>query len=132
MAASPILVDSSFYIRAMRAGQDPLRVLTVAAASRDLAICGVVRCEVARGLREPGILKRYQAHWDVMIYVPTDHRLWDSVELTLWRLDRQGIILPLPAVIVACCSLRLNAALLTHDEHFKRIPGVRTIDRIDL
>jgi len=131
MAASPILVDSSYYIRAMRMGQDPLRALTVAAVTRDLAICGVVRCEVARGLRERRVLERYQVHWDVMINVPTDNRLWGSVEQTLWRLDRQGIILPLPDVIVACCALRLNAALLTHDEHFKRVPGVRTLGRIE-
>lgn len=132
MAASPVLVDSSFYIRAMRSGQDPLRALTVAAATRDLAICGVVRCEVARGLRDPKVLRRYQTHWEVMIYVPTDNRLWSTVEDTLWQLDRKGILLPLPDVVVACCALRLNATLLTFDKHFCHIPNIRTTDQLDL
>ena len=130
MAASPVLVDSSFYIRSLRTGQDPLRALAVAAATRDLVICSVVRCEVARGLREPSLLKRFQAHWEVMINVPTDNRLWTSVEETLWQLDRQGTILPLPDVIVACCAMRLNAVVLTYDDHFSSIPKLRTTNRL--
>ncbi len=66
-----------------------------------------------------------------MISVPTDNRLWESVEKTLWQLDRRGIILPLPDVIIGCCALRLNAVILTHDEHFKYIQNVRYTNRID-
>lgn len=109
-----------------------MRALAVAAASRDLATCGVVRCEVARGLRDARVLARYRAHWDVMIYVPTDNRLWTSVEETLWQLDRRGFTLPLPDVVIACCALRLSATVLTHDAHFGHIPDVRTTDRLDL
>ena len=132
MAASPVLVDSSFYIGAMRVGRDPLRLLAVTAATRDLAVCGVVRCEVARGLREVRVLERYQAQWDVMIYVPTDNRLWASVEQTLWHLDRTGVVLPLPDVVVACCALRIGAVVLTYDDHFNHIPGVRAVNRLDI
>ena len=52
MAASAVLADSSFYIRLLRQKQDPLRTLALAAATTDLAICGIVRCEVARALRQ--------------------------------------------------------------------------------
>src|SRR4051812_19468471 len=58
MAASPVLVDSSYYVGMLRARQDPFHSLAIAAAERDLAICGVIRCEVGRGLREPATLKR--------------------------------------------------------------------------
>ena len=132
MAASPILVDSSFYIRTMREGRDPLRILAVTAATRALAVCGVIRCEVARGLRAPAVLKRYQAMWDVMIYIPTDNRLWESVERTLWQLDRRGAILPVPDVIVGCCALRIEATVLTYDGHFHQIPGLRVAERLEI
>jgi predicted nucleic acid-binding protein len=132
MPASPVLADSSFYIRCLRAGQDPLRTLAVAAESGDVAICGVVRCEVGRALRPPAVRQRFQDFWDVMINVPTDNRLWSEVEETLWNLDRRGIVLPLPDVVIACCARRIGALILTYDRHFIEIPGVRTIDRLDL
>ena len=132
MPASPVLADSSFYIRLLRARQDPLRALALAASSGDVAICGVVRCEVGRALRLPEVRERFQAFWDVVINVPTDNRLWTEVEQTLWDLDRQGIVLPLTDVVIACCANRIGAVILTYDNHFNQIPNVRTIDRLDL
>jgi len=122
MAASPVLADSSYYLRLLRLGQDPLRSLALAAEERDLAICGVVRCEVGRALRVPAVRKNLQDFWDVMVNVPTDHRLWEEAERVLWTLDRQGESLALTDVVIACCASRINAVVLTFD----RIPGVRT------
>jgi predicted nucleic acid-binding protein len=132
MAASPVLADSSYYIQSLRQGQDPLKSLALAAATRDLAICGVVRCEVARGITRPEVLQRFQAVWNVMIQVPTDNRLWENVERTAWKLDREGIVLPLTDLIIACCAQRIGAVVLTFDYHFAMIPGVRAVDRLDI
>jgi len=101
------------------------------AASRDLAVCGVIRCEVARGLRERRVLKRFQDFWDVMIAVPTDQQIWASIEETLWQLDRKGITLPLPDVIIACCALKIGATVLASDAHFGLIPGIEWVERVD-
>ena len=131
MAASPVLADSSFYIRLMREGQDPLRALALAAASRDLAVCGVIRCEVGRALRPMERLQRFQRFWNVMINVPTDNSLWDAVESTAWKLDREGIVLPLTDLVIACCAQRIGAVVLTFDHHFDKIPGVRAVNRLD-
>ena len=132
MAASPVLADSSFYIRLLRERQDPLRALALAAAARDLATCGVVRCEVGRALSQPEVLKRFRACWDVMVNVPTDNHLWDEVERTLWKLDRRGRVFPLTDVVIACCAMRVGAVVLTFDRHFSEIPGVRAVNRLDL
>jgi hypothetical protein len=131
MAASPVLADSSFYIRLLREHQDPLRALALAAAARDVAVCGIVRCEVGRALRQPEVRQRFQDSWNVMINVPTDNRLWDGVEQTLWELDRKGVVLPLTDVVIARCAMRIGAVVLTYDRHFKDIPGVRAVNRLD-
>jgi predicted nucleic acid-binding protein len=131
MAASPVLADSSYYLRLLREGQDPLRALALAAATRDVAICGVVRCEVGRALRPARIREHFRASWDVMINVPTDNRLWEETEQTLWELDRQGVVLPLTDVLIACCAKRIGAVVLTYDHHFYEIPGVRATDRLE-
>jgi predicted nucleic acid-binding protein len=132
MAVSPVLADSSYYIHLLRQGQDPLRALAVAASSRDLAVCGVVRCEVGRALRPAKVRQRFQATWDVMINVPSDNRLWSQVEETLWNLDRTGVVLPLTDVLIGCCALRIGAVVLTYDKHFYSIPGVRVTDRLEI
>ncbi|MGZ5567684.1 MAG: PIN domain-containing protein [Limisphaerales bacterium] len=130
MAAAAVLVDSSFYIGLARNGRDPLQALAYAAVDRDLAVCGVVRCEVGRGIRQQKILKQLQSFWDVMLNVPTDNELWSQVEELGWRLDRQGTTLPLTDLIIASCAMRIDAAVLTFDRHFELIPGLRCIDRI--
>lgn len=132
MAASPVLADSSFYIGLMRQGQDPLRALALAAATRDLVICGIVRCEVGRALRPMERLQRFQRFWNVMINVPTDNQLWAAVEETAWKLDRKGVVLPLTDLVIACCAQRSGAVVLTYDHHFSQIPGVRAVSRLDV
>ena len=129
MAVGPVLVDSSYYIHLLRRGRDPLRALALTAVTRDLATCGIVRCEVGRGIRMRGVLERLRAFWDVMVNVQTDERLWREVEETIWRLDRQGVTLPLPDVVVGCCARSIGAVVLTLDSHFGYIPGLRVIDR---
>ena len=131
MAASPVLADSSFYIHLLRQRQDPIRALAVAAATRDLVICGVVRCEVGRALRPEKVRHQFRDFWDVMINVRTDNRLWQQAEQTLWELDRQGTIIPLTDAVIACCARRVGAVVLSYDHHFSQIPGVRTTDRLE-
>ncbi len=130
MVANPVLVDSSYYIGLAREGRDPLRELAVVGAQRDVATCGVVRCEVGRGIKAEAVLSRFRRAWDVMMYVPTDNRLWNDVEQTLWQLDRQGICLPLADVVIACCARRIQAIVLTFDQHFQAIPGIRAVGEI--
>lgn len=131
MAVSPVLADSSFYIATMRQKQDPLKALAVAGGTRDLAICGVVRCEVGRALKHENTLKKFQQIWDVMINVPTDNRLWAEVERLLWRLDREGVTISLTDAVIACCAIRIDAVVLTYDADFWRIPGVRVTQQLD-
>jgi predicted nucleic acid-binding protein len=132
MAASPVLADSSYYIRMMHEGRDPLKALALAAATRDLVICGIVRCEVGRALRPAKARQDFRAFWDVMINVPADNRLWDDVEQTFWELDAKGIVLPLTDVVIACSAKRAEAVVLTYDHHFYSIPGVRATDHLEI
>ncbi|MBE2202801.1 MAG: PIN domain-containing protein [Chthoniobacterales bacterium] len=123
----PLMVDSSYWIGLARQKRDPMSFLTAASHGRDLAICGVVRCEVARGIRQKSALNRLQKFWDVMVYVPTDNALWNEVETLLWRLDRSGVQIPLSDAVIACCAQRIGAAVLTFDQHFREIPGLPVI-----
>ncbi len=124
MQKSPVLVDSSFYIGMARQGKNPLPLLTYLAVDRDLAICGVIRAEVGRGIRLSKVREAFHGFWDVMINIPTDDKLWLEAEDLAWKLDRSGKILPLTDIVIACCAMRLGATILTHDHHFLEIPSI--------
>jgi predicted nucleic acid-binding protein len=38
---------------------------------------------------------------------------------------------PLTDAVIACCARRIGAVVLTHDEHFQVIPGIRSIDSLE-
>ena len=111
----------------MRKGCDPLKLLAFTAAQRDLVTCGIVECEVGRGVREPRVLQKFQSFWDVMINVPADSRLWDETLALAWTLDRRGIKLPLTDLLIACCARRSGAVVLTFDLHFHQIPDLEVM-----
>jgi predicted nucleic acid-binding protein len=131
MPASPVLVDSCWYITTAKTGGNPLAILKSIAQVRDVATCGIIRCEVARGLRSPKVLREFQAAWDVMLYVPTDNKMWQEIEGLIWQLDRTlGGALPLADIIIAACARRIGAVVLTFDAHLGKIPGIVAVDRI--
>jgi predicted nucleic acid-binding protein len=130
MAARPVLVDTSFYIDRLRQHKPLTTELRTIASNRPLAICGAVRCEISRGIREPKARSLLQQIWATMLYVPTDNRLWESTEELLWQLDRQGIVIPVIDALIAESARRIGAVILTLDAHFQLIPGVIAVDRI--
>jgi predicted nucleic acid-binding protein len=124
---SDILVDSNVYIDLMRAGKDPLRTLGEWAGTTDLVICGMVRLEVLRGIKPLKARTALAGFMDVMINIPSDARLWQEATDLAWRMDRQGLVIPGTDALIAASALRINAAVLTSDAHFKLVPGMRVI-----
>jgi predicted nucleic acid-binding protein len=128
--ARPVLVDSCWYITQAKTGQDPLRALSLIAESRDVAVCGMVKAEVGRGLRVSRHLEMYERAWSVMLYVDSNFKRWEETMRLAWHLDRQGINLPIQDVHIAVCAAHIGAVILTYDQHFKKIPGIDSTDQI--
>lgn len=128
---SVVLVDSCVLIGLLREGRDPAVELSGRAPETDLATCGMVRLEVIRGLAAPALRRAVEDFMNVMRYVPTDNRLWEAAAAQAWELDRQGIVLPAQDILIACCARRIDAAVLTWDKHFVRIPNLRVVQSLD-
>ena len=120
-----VLVDSSVYIELLRAGRNPMLELAAAFGSTELAGCGIVRCEVLRGMIRPEARDRLASFFDLLIHLAIDHRVWKATEELAWKLDRVGRCLPLPDLIIAVCALRVGAAVLTNDAHFAMVPQLK-------
>jgi predicted nucleic acid-binding protein len=126
-----VLVDSSMFIHLLRQQKDPALELTSRARAMDLATCGMVQVEVLRGVRVPRLRDALRQFMSVMLYAATDFKTWDAVASLAWQLDRKGITLPAQDLIIATCAQRLDAAVLTLDNHFYDIPNLRVIGSLD-
>lgn len=128
--ANLVLPDSNIYIGALRAGLDPFLQFVPALAAWEFATCGMVVMEVCRGLRDPAILRRFRDRFSVMLYVPTANPVWERAAQLAWSLDRHGVVLPAPDLVIAACALQADAAVLSADAHFKQVPGLRVLHRL--
>jgi predicted nucleic acid-binding protein len=129
--AGVALVDSSVFIRLLRDRLDPATELTRRARELDLATCGMVRLEVIRGIKHPKVRERIEGFMDVMNCVPTDNRVWDDAAELAWQLDRRGLTLPAPDILIAACARRIEASVLTFDGHFFDIPGLPVFAKLN-
>lgn len=125
--AAEILVDSNVYIDLLRHGMDPPRTLGEWAGSADLVVCGMVRLEVLRGIKALKLRHALCAFMDVLINVPSDERLWTEATDLAWKLDRCGSVIPGPDAVIAAAALRLGAAVLTSDAHFRLVPDLKVL-----
>jgi predicted nucleic acid-binding protein len=127
--ANLVLPDSNVYIGAVRAGRDPFQPFAAALETEEweFATCGMVVLEVCRGLRDPTILQRFRERFAVMIYLATEIPAWERAAQLAWSLDRRGIVLPAPDLLIAACALQADATVLTADAHFQEIPGLHVI-----
>jgi predicted nucleic acid-binding protein len=119
-----MLVDSTIYIDLLRHGEDIPFILRPSLLSGQLFVCGVIRAEVLRGIRTIRMRNELSEMFDLMVEVPTDARIWRKVTDLAWKLDRRGAVLPLTDVVIACCALVVNTAVVTTDPHFSQIPGL--------
>lgn len=123
-----ILIDSCIYIEHLRAGRDPAQVFAPYAQQHDLATCGVIRCEVIRGMRTPKARRALADYMGCLLYIPTLNNVWEAAEEVLWQTDRAGFKIPVTDAIIAVCAMMAGGAVLTKDKHFKAIPGLRVFE----
>jgi predicted nucleic acid-binding protein len=121
-----MLVDSTVYIDLMRAGQDPVSTAAPWVETGQLLCCGIIRCEVLRGIIDPEIHARMKELFDIAMDVPLTLELWQKTAELAWNLDRNGVVIPLTDLAIASCALSRNADVVTTDSHFRRVPGLRT------
>jgi predicted nucleic acid-binding protein len=127
--AGEIVVDSNVYINLLRAGRDTVTTLYDWAEERhrSLAICGMIRLEVFRGIKVLKARQRVSSLMDVMINVPSDNRMWKAATDLAWNMDRKGIVIPGPDLVIAASALQSGSAVMTSDAHFLKIDGLRVI-----
>ncbi len=126
-----VLVDSSFHIRCLRRRVDPFEVLAEADEKWEFFTCGVVVLEVCRGIRLERTMQRFRRAFSVMSCVPLTNQVWEMASDLAWKLDRSGAVMQAADLLIAASALAADAALLTHDLDFRRVPGLTVLDKLE-
>ena len=129
--AGAVLVDSSYYISLQRRSVDPFAGLAARAEDFEFLTCGMVLMEILRGIRAPRVARRYREAFAVMVCVPTTSLVWDRATDIALAQDRAGTPIPPQDALIAAHALQAGAAVLTLDEHFRKITGLRVLTTLD-
>jgi predicted nucleic acid-binding protein len=120
------LLDSAVYIGRLRAGEEVWQQVLPMVRAGELYGCGIVRAEVLRGIKNLRLKKVMEELFDITPEIPTDARMWRHITDLAWQLDREmGGSLPLTDIAIASCAIRAGAILISPDQHFDGIPGLR-------
>lgn len=130
MATSLLLPDSNFYIHCARRRSDPFIELAAHADEWEFATCGLVVAEVCRGRSDPHVLRKFRERFAVMIFLPSTNAIWERTAHLAWSLDRRGTLIPATDLLIAATALETDATVLTTDDHFQHIPGIRVVNRL--
>lgn len=125
-----IVIDSSVYIDWMKHKQPFISRLRPLLERDALFTCGIIRCEVLRGIVPDAERSRMEELFALSVEVVTDHAFWDGVWQLGWSMDRKGIVLPLTDLAIAYMAIRHDALLITLDKHFDHIPGINVAPRL--
>jgi len=120
-------LDSNFFIGILRRRKDPFEVLEPYFALVEFAICGMVRMEVLRGIRQPKLLERAREGFSRLTWLPIRESTWDLASEILKELEKMGRPIPVQDVVIAACAREAGAAVVTHDAHFRRIERLEVL-----
>jgi predicted nucleic acid-binding protein len=87
--------------------------------------------EELRGLKHKAARERMAEFMSCMLYVPTPKGLWERAADLAWKMDRQGQTMQVTDLLIATCALEAQAAVLTLDSDFSRVPGLRAIRSLE-
>lgn len=125
-----LLIDSTVYIDLLRMGRDPVAALKPWIVRDEVVGCGVVHCEVLRGIVSKKVHQHMKALFEVLCPVDTDRMTWDDTADLAWELDRSGVVLPVTDLLIASCALRTGATVVSRDRHFRRVPTLNVLQEL--
>ncbi|RKX76645.1 MAG: hypothetical protein DRP87_11365 [Spirochaetes bacterium] len=121
-----LLIDSTIYLNLLKSLRDPVEVLKYWIERDEILTCGIIRCQVLRSIINKKVYRRMETLFNVVVTAPITEKTWKVAAELAWKLDRQGIILPLDVLIIAICAGRFKATVITNDPYFEKVPDLRT------
>jgi len=120
MPASPVLIDTSAWLLALRRDYLPIAKTRIDELLRENVVitAGIVKLELLGGTRTEKEFQRLKRRLDALEIVETNETLWESACHLAFSLRRKGITVPHTDILIAACALSVGGVLLHADSHF--------------
>jgi tRNA(fMet)-specific endonuclease VapC len=120
-----VLLDTSVWIDALRGKTPEIVALTRELLNDDRVFtCGPVIFEINRGLRHSE-RKGITSLFDALTRLPVEEGVWEQAGDLDASLRRKGITIPPMDILIAQICRHHDVSLLTLDEHFSSVPGLK-------
>lgn len=118
-----MLLDSSVWIRYLRPreSEEFKTVVQEALADGRVATCWVVNAELLIGARDEAAFDTLLEGLLGLPEVPITEGLWEEAARLGHRLRKQGLLVPLPDLLIAQCAISSGRILSHADEDFERV-----------
>ena len=128
-----IIVDTNAYTRLLTGGEDVLDVIgTAETVYMSIFVLGELYAGFAGGTKErenKDTLYRFLRKPSVKILNATSETA-EIFGMVKQELKKAGTPLPINDVWIAAHALETGSILVTYDEHFKKIAGIRRWDKV--
>ncbi len=93
--------------------------------SRQVLLIGVVLAELQRGFRNDGERRQANDMLEGLPYFEMHWDTWENAGAIAQDMDAKGMSCAITDACIAAAAIEGRHELLTRDEHFERIPGLK-------
>jgi tRNA(fMet)-specific endonuclease VapC len=121
-----VIVDTSVWVEFLRSGRGKASAVVEDLVRSSRAVtCGMVLAELLAGVRNRKDRTQLQDALAGLDYVEMREQTWHRAGEIAAELRSKGRTLPMSDLLVAALSIEHGFPVLTVDNHFRHIPGVR-------
>jgi hypothetical protein len=120
-----ILIDTSAWVDFFRGTSKTADAVAMLIEKGQASICGVISYELIQGAKSEDEALHLSGLLSALHYIEMTSDLWTKAGSISARLRRKGITLPMSDLLIGAIALEHGLEVLTLDEHFASIPGLK-------
>ena len=122
-----IIVDTSVWIEYLKNRTTITEKLDQLLLAGHICTLGPVVAELLQGARTEKDYQLLINSISGLSYVETAVEDWIKAGTISFKLKKKGITIPITDCLIAVVAMRLNASIMSYDQHFEAIPNLKLI-----
>ncbi|MEW5745412.1 MAG: PIN domain-containing protein [Nitrospirota bacterium] len=120
-----VLIDTSAWVEFFRGSSGTADAVAGLIEAGQASICGVICYELLQGAKSDHEAAQLSNVLSALHYIEMDPDVWIRAGNLSARLRKKGITLPMSDLLIGALALEHNLDVLTIDDHFSSIPGLK-------
>lgn len=125
--SNKIIVDTSIWIEYFKNNPDYTFFIEENLNLENIYMVGPIISELLHGVKNEKEYLMLSGSISAILYADCIFEDWMKAGYTLFNLKKKGITIPLTDALISAIAIRVDAAVLTKDRHFKNIPGIKLL-----